>query len=195
LQALKPGDVITSFNGHPVADDGTFLFEPHHAHNPRNIGYKGAASFGSSPSTNSNCSSAVMALEPADSMRQGQLIAATCSSCGGPTDEPCSVEDARPHCHETSGPQPCAAATSAVVVRAPAAVPAVLPSAPNGTMIPLGEAHANSSRIDFRHLVAMHYEGDKCQVRTVVCPNSNTGNKMHLHIVASAATLLNWACV
>jgi hypothetical protein len=172
MQALKPGDVITSFNGHPVADDGTFLFEPHHAHNPRNVGHTGALALGSSPSINSNCSSGgAMALEPADSMRQGQLIAATCSNCGGPTassDEPCSVDDARQNCHETSGPQPCAAASSAVVVRAPSAVPAVLPSAPNGTMVALGpggEAHTAASRIDFRHLVAMHYEGDQCQVR------------------------------
>ncbi len=29
-QVLRPGDVLTHFNGHTIADDGTFLFEPHH---------------------------------------------------------------------------------------------------------------------------------------------------------------------
>ncbi|GFH13342.1 PDZ_3 domain-containing protein [Haematococcus lacustris] len=163
-QVLRPGDVITHFNGHSIADDGTFLFE-HAQHVHPALSNRGsltttmlpALSLSALPDSVDTLSKDApsapfdMAVSlTLDRPRAQPSLTAPATSLG--QSSPFST-NASPAAALTAKSHPFAAPAQQNM---PAEVPAVVMGA--GTLS--GQQHP--ARIDFRHLTSMHFDGDVC---------------------------------
>ncbi|GFH22171.1 PDZ_3 domain-containing protein [Haematococcus lacustris] len=163
-QVLRPGDVITHFNGHTIADDGTFLFE-HAQHVHPALSNRGsltttmlpALSLSALPdsvdtlSEDAPSAPSDMAVSlTLDRPRAQPFLTASATSLG--QSSPFST-NASPAAALTAKSHPFAAPAQQNM---PAEVPAVVMGA--GTLS--GQQHP--ARIDFRHLTSMHFDGDVC---------------------------------
>ncbi|KAJ9533519.1 hypothetical protein QJQ45_026587 [Haematococcus lacustris] len=163
-QVLRPGDVITHFNGHSIADDGTFLFE-HAQHVHPALSNRGsltttmlpALSLSALPdsidtlSKDAPSAPSDMAVSlTLDRPRAQPSLPASAASLG--QSSPFST-NASPAAALTAKSHPFAAPAQQNM---PAEVPAVVMGA--GTLS--GQQHP--ARIDFRHLTSMHFDGDVC---------------------------------
>jgi hypothetical protein len=125
-KVLKPGDVITHFNGHAIADDGTFMFT-----------YGGA--------------------DPA--AQNG--AAASSPGPDGPATQPTHAP--QPKC--AGSPSSATAAGNAGLHTLCSPVSTTSPPQPAASSSPVKPPKGQQSvRMDFRHLVSMHYDGDECTV-------------------------------
>ncbi|KAJ9533561.1 hypothetical protein QJQ45_026621 [Haematococcus lacustris] len=164
FQVLRPGDVITHFNGHSIADDGTFLFE-HAQHVHPALSNRGsltttmlpALSLSALPdsvdtlSKDAPSAPSDMAVSlTLDRPRAQPSLTASATSLG--RSSPFST-NASPAAALTAKSHPFAAPAQQNM---PAEVPAVVMGA--GTLS--GQQHP--ARIDFRHLTSMHFDGDVC---------------------------------